>query len=194
MQAAEIRRIKFSAEGEPPAQPTLDDFPDLPSVREEAQEVLGYSRKEWEKRGPTIPDAPDSRIANLRRVLAELEIEALDTADVLQYKGEKMAEAVQAYYQSMGSLEGRVPKYQDDEFGWRRRLLAKSDLFVPDHVLQKAVEIKQRLPEVDFWVEDLTKSPDPFLIVGFKDPSLEWWCEDALYLEVWDEPKFEGRG
>lgn len=59
---------------------------------------------------------------------------------------------------------------------------------VPHFALSRAIELKKQLPNAEFYVEELkseTLTKDPFLVLkagGF-------FC----YLDVWDEPTFEGR-
>lgn len=54
---------------------------------------------------------------------------------------------------------------------------------IPEFVLNKALQIKERVPSAQFFVEHLEEKHDPFLKV--KHGNLD------LYIEVWDEPKFE---
>jgi hypothetical protein len=68
---------------------------------------------------------------------------------------------------------------------------------IPEFVLERAMQIKIRLPEANFVVEWLGEEthnvptsykpnpPDPFLAMNYGSI--------GLYLDVWDEPKFEGR-
>ncbi len=64
---------------------------------------------------------------------------------------------------------------------WERLPLAEYQEEVPLYVLQKAVEIKRRLPAAEFYIEQ--RAEDPFLIVT---------CgEREEYIEAWREPRFE---
>jgi hypothetical protein len=68
---------------------------------------------------------------------------------------------------------------------------------IPEFVLERALQLKSRLPEANFVVEWLGEEtsnvptsyhpnpPDPFLAMNYGNI--------GLYLDVWDEPKFEGR-
>ena len=69
---------------------------------------------------------------------------------------------------------------------------------IPAFVVQRMLSLKKALPEVTFSVEQLEASrvdlktekreplpPDPFLIATFR--------EISCYVDVWDEPGFEGR-
>jgi len=64
---------------------------------------------------------------------------------------------------------------------WERLPLAEYQEEVPLYVLQKAVEIKRRLPAAEFYIEQ--RAEDPFLIVT---------CDELEeYIEAWREPRFE---
>lgn len=54
---------------------------------------------------------------------------------------------------------------------------------IPEFVLRKALQIKEKVPDAQFFVEHLEEKYDPFLKV--KHGNLD------LYIEVWNEPKFE---
>lgn len=67
---------------------------------------------------------------------------------------------------------------------------------VPDFAIERALQVKEALPGATFYVEHLRETvrgiateskptPDPFLILAVGHLK--------LYLDVWDEPKFEGR-
>jgi hypothetical protein len=68
---------------------------------------------------------------------------------------------------------------------------------IPDFALERALQVKAALPEANFYVQELTEStntqhtefkptpPDPFLVMDYRSVQ--------LHLDVWDEPRFEGR-
>lgn len=69
---------------------------------------------------------------------------------------------------------------------WRSFSISEYAGAIPEFVLQTAVELKRKCPEVEFFVEELcfkTVMLDPFLVV--KDAS-----GTKYYLEVWNEPGF----
>lgn len=78
---------------------------------------------------------------------------------------------------------------------WLERGLSYYDEAVPEFALARAVAIKKELPSADFYVEQLEVTevsvetrkhvPDPFMVMHYGTVK--------LYLDVWDEPKFEGR-
>jgi hypothetical protein len=78
---------------------------------------------------------------------------------------------------------------------WNTHSLYGYSKAIPDFALDRAVAIKKGLPETEFYVDELTQQfsdletqkhvPDPFMVMTYKTVT--------LYLDVWDEPKFEGR-
>ena len=56
---------------------------------------------------------------------------------------------------------------------------------IPEYVLNKAIQVKYEVPEVEILIDEFTVVPDPFLFVKLG--------AESYYIEVWDEPKFEGR-
>lgn len=71
---------------------------------------------------------------------------------------------------------------------WAQVPLSRYSGFVPMHVLNKAIQIKSELPQVQFNVDVLEtnweeKYPDPFLIATHGN--------ELFYIEVWDEIEFE---
>jgi hypothetical protein len=145
------------------------------TVLDEASQVLGYG-----SRGRPEP----ARKSPLREVLAKLEIEPLNEADVVRYQAEMIAELM---------LD---PRYQADRLAasheyrffhyWEGQKLSSYSEPVPEFVLSKAIQIKKACPEVEFFVQTLEGKPDPFLLakLGY---------DDHAFIEVWEEPKFEGR-
>lgn len=54
---------------------------------------------------------------------------------------------------------------------------------IPENVLQRAIQIKQAIPEVDLHISFLTQgNPDPFLVASLGS--------EKYYVDVWDEPAF----
>lgn len=98
-------------------------------------------------------------------VLAELEIDSLDFKDVEAYKASKT-------HGGMSFVRYPIATYRQE---------------IPIHVLNKAIQIKEKLPEAEFFVDNYERNGsnagDPFLWV-----SVAGW---GRYVEVWDEPKFE---
>ena len=146
----------------------------VPSVLEEASEVLGYR----------LERTPSRRNeSELRSALGELGIEPLNESDVVRYQAEMIAELMlTAEYQmerTRASVDYRFFHY------WENVDLNRYREPIPEFVLNKAIQIKKRLPSVKFYVQTLEGQPDPFLLAKVGD--------EHAYIEVWEEPKFEGR-
>lgn len=66
---------------------------------------------------------------------------------------------------------------------WTSTALESYDYPVPEFVLLRACELKEELPLAKFEVEYMRV--DPFLVMVYGSK--------RYYIDVWDEPKFEGR-
>lgn len=141
--------------------------PEMDSFAEEVARVLGYSRLK-----------KNLKANALRNALVSLEMETLDTREVDKYKSYVLHKAQEDQAESEGE--------EDDEFlEWDEVELSDYNEPVPEFVLAKALELKKKVPEVVLYVEYLGVRYDPFLIAEMGD--------ERYYIEVWDEPKFEGR-
>lgn len=155
----------------------------------DAEAALGYRPLLQEMKLP----------GRLARALAELEIEPFDNAAVAAYKEEmrrwKQSEINKRFNQDQEKL-------RDDHSAGRRTVtlckwstaeLAGYSKPVPEFVLQKCLQIKSRVPDVVFHVDELRENEttlDPFMIATEKDASL-FEVDRSFIIEVWDEPKFE---
>jgi hypothetical protein len=156
----------------------------------QAEAVLGYQ---------PLQKAVDPRSTILARALQKLGIEVLDFAQVEQYKEEALRAAVAGERDARRVSGTRKRKQRDeddeddeydderDELGWEEYKIAEYTRAIPAHVLMKAIQVKTALPTVQFLVDELVvkEKADPFLIAMFRD--------EKYYIEVWDEPTFEGR-
>jgi hypothetical protein len=182
MATTELRRVQASD------MPCSFDL--LSQLALKAEAILGYSGLR-EKLG--IPPA------SLTRALEELGIEPYHSDDIRKYKTKKAKDAEDqawAEFAKQARLEqGRLGI--QEPWGhvmvagsfvrarWRKVPLAKYQGSVPEFALSRAIEIKERLPKVEFHVEELVvdKRYDPFLIAT---------CgRERFYIDVWDEREFE---
>lgn len=144
-----------------------------------AEAVLGYKPLERLKR--ELEKKP------LASALAKLDIDILEERAVLRYQLTRMHEAQRAALETL-LLSDTTRRY----WGWyslprwEERELSSYEEPIPEFVLNKAIQIKERLPEVTFEVEHLNESPDPFLKAKLND--------EEYYIEAWEEPSFENRG
>jgi hypothetical protein len=75
---------------------------------------------------------------------------------------------------------------RDKECRWVGCDLKQYDEPVPEFALATAVELHQRVPGIEFRIDEFrveAKSRDPFLVAVFKS--------ECYYLEVWDEPGYK---
>ena len=172
--------------------------PALLSLAESAKEVLGYDV--LAKRMGTTVVAVETTC--LRMTLQSLGIEVLVEQDVARYQKEQLIEHTAAKMQEWmkQAADLGMDRFHEDGLdrfsapGWQRVAIKEYKQPIPEHVLAKAVEVKQQMPECEIWVESLEDHPDPFLIVAGGPAKYSWKKpEEYYYLCAWSEPKFEGR-
>jgi hypothetical protein len=172
--------------------------PALLSLAESAREVLGYDV--LEKRMNTTVVVAETTC--LRMTLQSLGIEVLVEQDVARYQKEQLIAHTAAKMQEWMKQTGEKGMddfhthglHQFNSPGWQRTAIKEYRQPIPEHILAKAVEVKQQMPECEIWVESLEDHPDPFMIVAGGPPRYSWYKpEEHYYLAAWDEPKFEGR-
>lgn len=176
---------------------SLGESPDTTSalvmLAESAKSVLGYDVLAKQV-GTSTEVANESE---LRKALRELDIDVLNPVDVRRYQKERLVEEttirVRKWLEEVGQQGNRDNLNAFSGPGWGFQKIAEYHQPVPEFVLAKAVQIKQQVPECEIYVESLSDHPDPFLFVGTKS-KYSWMKPDEMYyVEVWEEPKFEGR-
>lgn len=164
------------------------------SLASDAEQVLGYSV--LRDRLTTSPNVPQ-----LARTLAELGIDILNKADVLTYMRERLIDRTLEVYDEW--QKARPEPMASWGYGmnfsgpsWEATPIAKYKDAIPEFVVNKAVQIKRALPEAEIFIRHLTEDKDPFLEVTF-GAATEWDADnngsERYFVEVWEEPKFEGR-
>ena len=149
----------------PPA--ISDDWLATRTLAEKAERLLRYSVLRHALEGDVRTNEAERELGT---ALKTLEIQILSATEVQEYKEQFRAAEVKV------NREGY----------WNRTFLPSYNKAIPEFVLEKAIRIKEHLPEAEFYVEHFEKGrPDPFLVVQYK--------QKEYYIEVWDEPKFEGR-
>jgi hypothetical protein len=157
----------------------------LCSLAAEAESVLGY------KVLASVAEKQEKKLGILAKALGTLEIQPFRDEDVKAYCAERRTAANLAALQE---FLARADCANDSYFSldWRKEKISEYRLPVPEFVLNKAVQIKKACPEAELWIESLKR--DPFLVVTIPDSSNSWASPlEEFYIEVWDEPKFEGR-
>lgn len=151
----------------------------------------------------------------LQAVLENLEIEVLDPKAVFEYQSKfgeaELNTAILFYEEESDSDDDSDEEDEDDEdeaprrrylkrrqvartrstpgYAWHRIAISKYLKAIPEFVVNKAIQIKEALPEVKIFVEELQYDPDPFLVVTCENDNFT----EQYYVEVWEEPLFEGR-
>lgn len=181
MTKEQIIRKSFSSTDKVTTEADLAFIPSLD--RQKVMKSLGY---DMDAREPKKPEDGNKSFI-LAKALQELDIQYLDFTSVMKYQNDKINEAHNKLFEEF--IESRaVPKYRDT-IAWKRvEISDKYDkVYIPDHVLLKALEIKEKCPQVRFHVEYLERTPDPFLVA---EVGSEWDPSERYYVEVWDEPMF----
>ena len=153
------------------------------ALADEAAEVLGYKRLKEEHAEPASP---------LRAELAKLQIEVLKDASVKRYQLERLKEHATEKFNEWLQRATVEDMTTINLPSWRHRKIEEYTEPIPEFVLNKAIQIKKAIPEAVILVESLEDYPDPFLIVATRNPSYTYVYKEQVYVEVWEEPKFEG--
>lgn len=161
------------------------------SLARQAQEVLGYNLLQ------KITGNFAVELTTLQAALKEAEIEVLLPGDVLAYQKERQIEQTKANLERwLSEFAGKTKVYRYERFdgpAWVEQKISEYTQPVPEFVLAKAVQIKQAVPECEIYIESLQDHPDPFLVVAIPGPTQYSEAKERYYVEVWAEPKFEGR-
>jgi hypothetical protein len=198
MEKLTLENLRTAAE--PPKVKGLSE--EMLEFAERAQSVLGYRYLLTRMR-----EQP------LAKLLLRLEIDVIPTAMVQQYQAQ-LIEELTGFKPKTVAFEVNLDDDEDDDedeeedddrpmkvkasgarverppyFGrrlrWHSIEIRAYHKAVPEHVLLKAMQIKCEAPQTQIWVQELQEHPDPFLLVSMGS--------EKYYVEVWDEPKFEGR-
>lgn len=143
-----------------------------------AKDVLGYSVLAEHATGRK---SLGEREGKLSSALLVLDLQVLDSAKVLEYE---MAEAGRL---TLAKAQEEFKSWTTGYFypaKWENTLLASYDKPIPEFVLDKALRIKDAVPEVQFYIQHLSEpKADPFLVAVLG--------REIYYIDAWDEPRFE---
>jgi len=178
----------------PRAVPEFEEpTPESEKIAKKASRVLGY-------RGLLTFNAG----GKLQAILESLEIEVIDPKAVFEYQS-KFGRAT--YNKPVIFVEEAIQDDDEDDeeeeddddeepvrsshgrYFWNRVPIKEYHKAIPEFVVSKAIQVKEALPEVQVFVEELQYDPDPFLVVTCKNDNFI----EQYYIEVWEEPQFEGR-
>ena len=156
---------------------------ELTTLAEEAKTLLGY---------PVLAALKEKvETTPLMKALAKLEISVLDAESVKLYKEERRDEVNKKAFAKLCAEIPDVHNHWYSPFGWTRTKIDEYKFPIPEFVLNKAVQIKKECPEAELYVESLMV--DPFLVAVIPGATRYSSPKEEAYIEVWDEPKFEGR-
>jgi len=158
------------------------------SLGQKAASLLGYRVLKSEVTGSIVVPLED--IGELGKALLSLDVEILDAATVIRYQQQ---EAMRHTIEKANELlrRGQFAYYAAAMWGftparWDATEIAKYAEPIPEFVISKAVQIKEAVPKVEFFVQHLNEpKADPFLVAKLNT--------EVYYVEVWAEPRFEGR-
>lgn len=184
MEMTEIRRE--------PIEQCAEECSSIAELAQAAEDVLGYSVLQ---RMTKKKEAPNS-LTPLQIALKSIDIDILNAEDVKRYQRERIIEETIVKVKEWldaAKADGDIPSGFSGPV-WHREKIKEYSQPVPEFVLAKAVQIKKAFPDCQIIVESLLQHPDPFLVVEIPNPRYEWMPGDErYYVEVWAEPKFEGR-
>lgn len=151
-----------------------------------AAQLLGYHGLKADVTGQLTVDLEN--IGNLGKALLALDIEVLDTMSVFRYQQAELLRRNTEYF--LQQLRGGNI-YQMFQWGWRPAAWEHTEVnsyteAIPEFVLNKAVQVKEKVSNVKFYVQHLNEpKADPFLVAVLD--------REVYFIEVWAEPRFEGR-
>lgn len=151
-----------------------------------AASLLGYRTLKSEVTGQVV--VPIEEIGDLGKTLMTLDIEVLDAASVFRYQNEEVCRRNTEWCleQLRGNQLSRMVSWGWSLSTWQHTKIADYSQPVPEFVLHKAVQIKEKLPATEFHIVHLSDpKADPFLVAVLG--------KELYFIEVWDEPRFEGR-
>lgn len=186
MQLQDIPRVKPGQEVDFESKQLSGVDQERLALGRKASTLLGYRALKSEVTGQVV--TPIEEIGDLGKTLMTLDIEVLDAASVLRYQQEELCRRNTEWTleQLRGNQLGRIVTWGWNLATWSHTKLSDYTEPIPEFVLSKAVEIKEKLPTVEFHIHHLSiPKADPFLIAVLG--------KELYFVEVWDEPRFEGR-
>jgi hypothetical protein len=179
MKLTDIPRIKAGS-----ALALASEISDLSSERgklaQRAADLLGYRQlaNHVSGRGSLATE-----VGKLAAALQTIEIQVLDTESVITYQMEESGRRTRDKINEVG-LKGWATGWGLTAAHWQHVDLKEYDRPIPEFVIDKAVKIKEAIPEVEFRVHHLNDARyDPFLIAHLG--------KEIYYIDAWDEPRFE---
>lgn len=175
MTLTDIPRIKAGAS----VLPSLGELAgERSKLATRAADLLGYRTLANHISGRSVVGVEAGK---LTETLQSLELDVLETSAVINYQMEEASRLTKE------KISDSFREWTTGYFSpatWHRSMLSDYEKPVPEFVLDKAIRIKERLPEVVFHVQYISEpKADPFLIASLG--------KEIYYIEAWDEPRFE---
>jgi hypothetical protein len=151
-----------------------------------AKNLLGYKVLSGEISGSF--QATSVELGKLATALLALDLEVLDMGMVFAYQVDEAARRTKQELDRLvrGGQVKQVFQWGFSPAEWKHTELKSYGEAIPEFVLDKAVRLKEKCPDVQFFVHHLNDpKADPFLVATLG--------EEVFFLEAWDEPRFEGR-
>jgi hypothetical protein len=177
MKLADIPRVKAGA--------TLASTSEITEIGGEraklavrAANLLGYRRLADDVAGRQSLGLETGKLAD---TLRGLDFAVLDAASVITYQIEE------AGRRTREAITENFSNYVAGWFsaaGWTHTDLTAYERPIPEFVLDKAIRLKEVLPEVRFVIQHMTDpKADPFLVAMLG--------KEIYFVDAWDEPRFE---
>lgn len=186
MQIADIPRARVGQEI-PILSEKMDAFGrERAELATKAKNLLGYRVLSGELSGSLSSSAV--ALGKLAEALLAKDIEVLDMGSVFAYQVAEAAKRTKSELERL-TRSGNVKQVFHWGFTparWEHTEIKSYAEPIPEFVLQKAIQIKEACPDVQFYVHHLNDpKADPFLVAVHGD--------EVYFVEVWAEPGFEGR-
>lgn len=153
------------------------------SLASRARDVLGYGGLIANVTGDVGQIVKAGKLAEALRLA---DIDVLELGTVLDYQLQESSRLTREFILEGNLDDWAAGGYIMSEARWSKTSLREYDHPVPEFVLDKALRIKEACPEVEFRIQHLNQpKADPFLVAFIG--------KEIYYIEVWDEPRFEGR-
>lgn len=177
MKLADIPRIKAGA-----ALASASEITELTGERARlatrAADLLGYRRLADDVAGRLSLGVETGK---LTAALQTLEITVLDTGSVINYQIDEAGRLTKEL------IHERFRDWVCGYFSaatWTHTVLTEYDRPIPEFVIDKAIKIKELVPDVQFYIQHMNDpKADPFLVAYLN--------KEIYYIEAWDEPRFE---
>lgn len=161
----------------------LTDLGIEPFTHDSVWDYLGLVYSRATKKGEDKKHSPKGKRTGRRE---DLESEEDDESESADDEPDRRVEVSRAINQSSSRALLKM--------GWIRIPLNMYDEEIPVHVLDRAISVKEHIPEAKFYVVSFDPERANAQIAILDDPFLEVTVgSESYYIDVWDEPDFEAK-